>query len=413
MQQTTPETGRGLLSGYRVLDLTIMTAGPVGTMLLGDLGADVIKVEEIRKGDLSRGMGTVFVNGESSQFMSENRNKRSLRVDLKRPEGRDLVLRLAERCDVVTENFRPGTVDRLGVGYEDVRRVRPDIVYASVSAFGQSGPYAHLPANDPVIQAVSGLMAMTGEPDGPAMRIGNPYPDFGGAALLAFAVTAALLHRERTGEGQKLDLSLLEGAVFSTIPRDGETLITGKPPARLGSASPVFTPYQSFDGADGQAFFLSCFNEKFWHALCDVLGRPEWLTDPRFATNRARCENRGELIPRLAAIFATRPAVEWVHTLGRRGVPAGLVQDLNQALREDPQLAYLGVLVEQDHPRAGRIETLATPVRFEKTPSAYRRPPPVLGEHTEEILRETGLDDAAIARLTEAGIVAGTTAVED
>ncbi|MBV8520590.1 MAG: CoA transferase [Acetobacteraceae bacterium] len=402
-------TGNGQrlpLSGYRILDFTIMTAGPVATMLLGDLGADVIKVEELEKGDHSRNIGTVFVGRESAQFMSENRNKRSIRVDLKRKEGRDLLLRLVQDCDIVTENFRPGTLERLGFGYEDVRRVKPDIIYASCSAFGQTGPYAHLPANDPVIQAISGLMAMTGEAGGPPMRIGNPYPDFGGAALLAFAVTTALLHRERTGEGQYVDLSLLEGAVFATIPRDGETLRTGTPPARLGSASGVFTPYQSFTGSDGQPFFVACFTEKFWQSLCDAIERPEWKSDPRFANNPARCANRPVLISLLAGIFASQPATYWLDQLGQRNVPAGKIQNLHQALREDPQLVHLGMVVAQEHPRAGRVETLATPIRFHATPSAYRLPPPVLGEHTAEILGDFGLSGEEIASLAESRIVA-------
>lgn len=394
------------LSGYRILDLTIMTAGPVGTMLLGDLGADVIKVEEIEKGDHSRGMGTVFVNGESVQFMAENRNKRSIRVDLKHPEGRKVFLTLARRCDVITENFRPGTLERLGVGYDDVRKVKPDIIFASVSAFGQTGPYAHLPANDPVIQALSGLMAMTGEPDGPPMRIGNPYPDFGGAALLAFAVTTALLHRERTGEGQSIDVSLLEGAVFSSIPRDGETLVTGKAPKRLGSASPVFTPYQVFSGGDGEEFFLSCFTEKFWSSLCKVIERPEWVNDPRFADNRARCKNRGILIPQLEKIFRERSVDDWLARLEKHNVPAGKVQDLHQALREDKQLAHAGVLIKQDHPKAGKIETLATPIRFHATPPRYDLPPPMFGQHTLEVMREFGIPAGEVEALLACRVIA-------
>ena len=223
------------LSGYTILDLSVMTAGPVGTMLLGDLGADVIKVEEPARGDLARDLGNQFVNGESVQFMSQNRNKRSLRLDLKSPAGKAVFLRMAKTADVIVENFRPGTVDRLGIGYEAVRAVNPQIIYASASAFGQSGPYAAWPANDPIVQAVAGLMAMTGEADGLPVRLGAPLPDFGAAAMMALGITTALLHRERTGVGQRIDTSLLAAALFSTIPRDGETVRSGKAPSRLGS----------------------------------------------------------------------------------------------------------------------------------------------------------------------------------
>jgi crotonobetainyl-CoA:carnitine CoA-transferase CaiB-like acyl-CoA transferase len=395
------------LSGIRILDLTVMTAGPVGTMLLADMGADVIKVEEIGLGDLSRNLGTVFVGGESAQFLSQNRNKRSLRLDLKHPRGREVFLRLAARCDVVTENFRPGTLDRLGVGYEAVRQVRPDIIFASVSAFGQDGPYAHLPANDPIVQALSGLMAMTGEADGPPARIGNPYPDFGGAMLLGFGVVLALLHRMRTGQGQRISSSLLDGAVFSSIPRDGETLITGAAPPRLGSAHPTFVPYQSFRAQDGGWFFLACFTEKFWRSLCAAIGDPSLTDDPRFACNRDRCANRDVLIPRLEAHFASAPLAVWLDRLARHQVPAAPIQDLHQALRDDPQLKHNGTLVVQEHPTAGRIETLAAPIRMATTPPAYRRPPPRLGEHSEEVLHEFGFTADEIAELIELGVVRG------
>lgn len=394
------------LDGIRILELSIMTAGPVGTMMLADLGADVIKVEEINRGDYSRNLGAVFRNGECTQFLAQNRNKRSLRLDLKNAAGRDLFLRMARQADVVTENFRPGTVDKLGVGYEAVKAINPRIVYASVSAFGQTGPYAHLPANEPVVQALSGLMAMTGEPERPA-RIGNPYPDFGGAALMAFGICAALLRRERTGEGGKVELSLLEGALFSVIPRDGETFVTGKGPARMGTAHPVFVPYQNFKGIDGGAFFLSCFTDGFWRSLCEAVGRPEWVLDERFKDNPSRCANRDQLIPELEAIFASRPVAHWIKVLGEKNVPAAPVQDLNTALRDDPQVKHLGMVVEQDHPRVGKLETLRTPVNFVGTPHGFRRPPPVFGQHSEEILREFGVSDSEIADLIAGGIVAG------
>jgi len=230
------------LSGYRILDLSVMTAGPVGTVLLGDLGADVIKVEEPNQGDLARNLGNQFVSGESVQFLSQNRNKRSIRLDLKSASGRDVFLRMVEQADVVVENFRPGTVDRLGIGYDVVKERNPRIIYASVSAFGQSGPYAGWPANDPIVQAVAGLMDMTGEPGGNPVRVGAPLPDFGAAAMLAFGVVSALLHRERHGVGQKIDTSLLSAALLSTIPRDGETLRSGKSPKTPGQRSPDHGP---------------------------------------------------------------------------------------------------------------------------------------------------------------------------
>ncbi|MDP4026162.1 CoA transferase [Methylobacterium sp. NEAU 140] len=395
------------LSGYRILDLTVMTAGPVGTMMMGDLGADVIKVEEIRDGELSRNMGTVFAAGESSMFLSQNRNKRSIRLDLKQPAGRDAFLEMARSVDVVTENFRPGTVDRLGIGYEAVRAVNPDIVYASVSAFGQTGPYAHLPANDPVVQALSGVMAMTGEADGAPVRIGTPYPDFGAAALLAFSVSAALLHRERTGEGQRIEMSLLAGTIFSSIPRDGETLRTGAAPPRLGSAHPTFVPYRNYRGGDGAFFFLACFTEKFWGALCRCVDRPDLAIDERFASNVARCANRTALDTELEAIFASRPTSEWLEMLGKANVPAAPIQDLHQTLRHDPQVRHNGMVVELEHPTAGPVEMLALPVDFRGTPAQYRRAAPRLGEHTEEILAEFGFDRGRIEGLRRDGVVAG------
>jgi crotonobetainyl-CoA:carnitine CoA-transferase CaiB-like acyl-CoA transferase len=395
------------LSGMRILDLTVMTAGPVGTMMLGDLGADVIKIEELQGGELSRSMGTMYVGVESANFLSQNRNKRSVRLDLKKPEGREAFLRMAAQADVVTENFRPGTLDRLGIGYEALRKVNPRIIFASISAFGQSGPYAHLPANDPIVQALSGLMHMTGDADGDPVRVGHPYPDFGAAALLAFGVCAALLHRERTGQGQSLDLSLLNGTIFSSIPRDGETLRSGKAPPRLGSGHPAFVPYRNYKGSDGAPFFLACFNEKFWGSVCDAVERPDLMTDARTVNNVARCNNREFVDEQLEAIFATRTTDEWLERLARFNVPSARVQDLNHALRSDPQVRHNKTIVEVEHPTAGTVETLALPVNFHATPAEYRKPPPRLGEHSVEVLREFGFSSDEVDALLASQAVAG------
>lgn len=395
------------LSGYTILDLSVMTAGPVSTMLLGDLGADVIKVEEPKRGDLARDLGNQFVNGESVQFLSQNRNKRSLRLDLKSASGRAVFLRLAKNADVILENFRPGTVDRLGIGYDAVRAINPKIIYASGSAFGQSGPYAGWPANDPIVQAVAGLMDMTGEPGGLPVRVGAPLPDFGAAAMLAFGVTTALLHRERTGEGQKLDTSLLAASLFSTIPRDGETIRSGKSPARLGSGHPTMVPYRNYEGADGAYFFAACFTDKFWNNLCNALGRAELATDERFANNTLRTANRHQLDGILEDEFAKHPAAYWVKTLSDADVPCALVQDYHTALTIDPQIKHIGSVIHMSHPVAGEMTNLANPVNLHGTPAEMRRPPPVLGEHSLEVLAQHGFSDSEVAELMATGVVRG------
>ena len=395
------------LSGYTILDLSVMTAGPVGTMLLGDMGADVIKIEEPARGDLARDLGNQFVNGESVQFMSQNRNKRSLRLDLKTPAGKAVFLRMAKTADVIVENFRPGTVDRLGIGYEAVRLVNPKIIYASASAFGQTGPYAAWPANDPIVQAVAGLMDMTGEAGGLPVRLGAPLPDFGAAAMMALGVTTALLHRERTGVGQRIDTSLLAAALFSTIPRDGETIRSGKAPSRLGSGHPTMVPYRNYEGSDGKYFFAACFTEKFWTNLCRVLGRTDLLDDDRFVNNTQRTVNRHLLDAILEDAFVKQPAAYWVKTLSEADVPCAAVQDFHTALTTDPQIKHTGAVLHLDHPVAGPMTNLANPLNLYATPVTIRRPPPVLGQHSEEVLRDHGFSAGEIDELMSKGVVKG------
>lgn len=395
------------LEGITILDLTVMTAGPVGTMLLGDLGADIIKVEECGQGDLARNLGTQFVNGESVQFLSQNRNKRSIRLDLKSAQGREVFLRLARSAEVVVENFRPGTVERLGIDYEVVRALNPRVIYASVSAFGQTGPYAAWPANDPIVQAVTGLMDMTGEAGGRPVRLGAPLPDFGAAAMLAFGISAALLHRERHGEGQRIETSLLAASLFATIPRDGEAIRSGQAPGRLGSGHPTMVPYRNYQGADGRYFFTAAFTDKFWNNLCRALERPDLPRDPRFADNSARTANREALDQLLEQTFAAQPAAHWVAQLAAADVPCALVQDYHTALTEDPQVRHIGSVLHLEHPVAGAMTTLANPLNFHATPAEVRRPPPVLGQHSEEILAQHGYAPQEIARLLQDGVVRG------
>jgi crotonobetainyl-CoA:carnitine CoA-transferase CaiB-like acyl-CoA transferase len=384
-----------------------MAAGPIGTMMLGDLGADVIKIEQIKDGDVARHVGKTYIGKENAIFIAQNRNKRSIRLDLKKPSGRDAFLRMAKTADVITENFRPGTLDRLGVGYDEIKKINPNIIFASVSAFGPTGPYVHLPANDPIVQALSGIMAMTGDADGGPVRIGPPLPDFGAAVFLAMGVCAALLHRERTGQGQRLDLSLLSAAIWSTIPRDAETLRHGEAPERLGSGHPTFTPYGNYAGSDGALFFVSCFNEKFWQTLCDAIERQDLKTDPRTSTNIVRTKNRDFVNGELNAIFKKRTTAEWMKRFAECDVPAAPVQDLYQALRLDPQIAHNKTIIEQTHPTAGKVEVQALPVRFHGTPAQYRRAAPQFGEHSVEVLREFGFDQNQIDSLIKDKAVAG------
>jgi crotonobetainyl-CoA:carnitine CoA-transferase CaiB-like acyl-CoA transferase len=401
-------TARRPLDGITILDLTVMTAGPVGTMLLGDMGADVIKVEEPEQGDLARGLGTLFVEGESVQFLSQNRNKRSVRLDLKSQAGRDVFLRLARTADVVVENFRPGTVDRLGIGYEAVKAQNPRVIYASVSAFGQTGPYAGWPANDPIVQAVTGIMDMTGEAEGRPVRVGAPLPDFGAAAMLAFGISAALLHRERHGEGQRIDTSLLGATLFATIPRDGEAVRSGHAPERLGSGHPTMVPYRNYKGSDGGYFFAAAFTPKFWQNLCRALERPDLPADPRFADNRARTDNRDALDAILEQTFAAQPARYWVDRLSACDVPCALVQDYHAALTEDPQVLHNRTVLHFDHPVAGAMTNIANPVNFHGSPAQVRRPPPVLGQHSREVLLEKGFTPEETEQLLRDGTVRDT-----
>lgn len=393
------------LAGVRILDLTRVLAGPYCTMLLGDLGADVVKVEAPGTGDETRSWGPPFQGGESTYFLAINRNKRSVALDLKHEEGRAAVRRLAAWADVLVENFRPGVAERLGLGAATLTAAHPGLVYCSISAFGQQGPGRDRPGYDLVIQAESGLMSITGEPDGPPAKVGIAVADILSGMNAAYAIVAALYARPaRGGRGGVIDASLYDSllAFLSTLVTSYTA--TGRPPGRWGSAHPQIVPYQGFAAADGH-LVVCVTNDKFWRLFCECVGRPELADDPRFATNADRVANRDLLIPQLADAFAARTVGEWLERLGRVGIPVGPIRTLDAALA-DPVVAARGMLVAVEHPTAGPVRMAGIPWHGDAAPGAIRRPPPRLGEHTDEVLAEVGYDRAAVARLRALGVVA-------
>ncbi len=393
----------GPLAGVRVLDLSRVLTGPYCTMMLADLGAEVIKIEAPGSGDDTRAWGPPFVDGESAYFLSVNRNKKSLTLNLKHPEGLAIARRLAERSDVAVENFRPGTADRLGLGYEALRAINPAIVYCAVSGFGQDGPYREKPGYDVILQGMGGLMGITGEPDGPPMRVGVAVADIGAGMFAAYAIVAALYERERTGQGQYIDVSMLDCQVAWMTYMAGYYFATGEPPARMGAAHPTIVPYQAFKAQDGY-FNVAVGNDAMWLRFCPAIGHPELAGDPRYRTNADRVRHRDELVPFLAEVFAARPAREWIAALEAAGVPAGPIYDLRQVF-EDPQVNHRGMRVTLEHARAGPISVTGVPVKFSRTPGAVTSPPPLLGQHTEAILAELGYDGEHIRKLRAEGAI--------
>jgi formyl-CoA transferase len=402
---TTKQSGLPL-AGVRVVDLTRVMVGPYCTMMLGDLGADVIKVEIPGRGDDTRHWGPPFVESETVYYLSVNRNKRSIALDLKQEPAREALWRLIAEADVLVENFSPGTAERLGFGYEAVKALRPDIVYASISGFGQSGPDYQRTAYDLIVQGTSGMMSITGHPGGPPTRLGVPIADIGGGMFAAYAIVAALFDRERTGEGSYVDVSMLGGQVALLTYQAGLYLTTGAVPSQLGNAHPMIAPYDTFRTADGYVN-IAVGNDSLWQRFCAALGLDTLLADERYATNAGRSTNRAALYaviePRLAEL--TTDAV--VRCLDTAGVPCGPIRDVAQAM-DDGQTRAQGLVIDVEHPTLGRLEVSGAPYHFDGKPVRARQAPPLLGQQTAEILAEVGYTPEEIDILIASGAAEAT-----
>jgi formyl-CoA transferase len=388
------------LSGLRILDLSRVLAGPYCTMILGDLGADVIKVEP-PEGDETRGWGPPLLGGESAYYLCVNRNKRGMILDLKNPDGQKVVRELASRSDVLVENFRPGTLERFGLDPAALRGENPGLVTCSISGFGQTGPRRDQPGYDFMIQAMGGVMSFTGEPGGQPIKVGVAVTDVIAGLYAVIAIQGALAQRQKTSQGQQLDISLFDTQLAWLVNVGSNYLVSGESPKRYGNAHANIVPYQSFSARDGY-FCLTVGNDRQFIKLCELMGHPEWSNDPRFSGNRERVENRDTLIPLLQGVFQERPAAEWLGMLEGAGIPCGPILTLDRVFAE-PQVAAREMLIRMEHPVTGRIPMVASPLKMDATPVRYRLSPPRAGEHTREVLHEVlGYSDRECRHLLEA-----------
>jgi len=392
------------LENVLVLDLSRILAGPYCTMMLGDLGAEVIKVERPGHGDDTRTWGPPFAGGESAYYLSVNRNKRSMTLNLAHPEGRRIGRELARRADVLVENFSPGVVEKLGMGYEDLSRINPRLVYCSITGYGPDGPYRDRTGYDMVVSAVGGLMGITGEEEGGPVKVGVAITDVTTGILAQGAIVTALYQREKTGLGQKIDLSLLETQVASLANIASNYLVAGKEARRWGTAHESIVPYQAFR-AKNDYITVAAANDKLWLRLCKVLGRPDLAENPDYGTNALRVKHRKELVSTLAGEFAKRTREEWMADLVAEGIPCGPINSMETLFR-DPQVLHRRMLETVDHPTIGELKLAGIPVKYSAAQPAIRRHPPLLGEHTAEILGELlDCDEAELDRLRNEKVV--------
>jgi crotonobetainyl-CoA:carnitine CoA-transferase CaiB-like acyl-CoA transferase len=386
------------LDGLLVLDFTRVLSGPYCTMLLADMGARVIKIEQPGRGDDTRAWGPPFIGDQSAYFLSINRNKESLTLDLKQSSARGVLDRLLDRADVLVENFRPGTMDRLGLGYAAVTATRPRLIYCAISGFGQSGPRRDQPGYDAVVQAEGGLMSITGDADGPPFRLGVAIADIVSGMFAAQGIAMALLARERTGRGQLVDVGMLDSTTALLTYQAAIYFATGQSPQRMGNMHPTIVPYETFAARDGE-FVLAVGNDDLWRRMCRIVGLDELANDDRFATNRARVQHADVLRSRLTERFRTRTRREWIAALTEGGIPCGSVRDVAEVLN-DPHLAARSMVEVVEHVTLGAVRVLGVPVKLSDTPGAVRTAPPTLGQHTDQILRvDLGMSDAEITTL--------------
>ncbi|MDQ2962208.1 MAG: CoA transferase [Pseudomonadota bacterium] len=393
----------GPLAGMRVLELAQIMAGPTCGLMLADMGADVVKVEKLPGGDDARGYREPRVNGVSAPFLIMNRNKRGMALDLKRPRGREILLRLVETADVLTENYRRGTLEKFGLGYDVLSQVNPGLIYCAVSGYGRDGPLGDKGGFDLIAQGFAGLMSITGEPGRAPVKTGNPVADINAGILAVGGVVAAYVHKLKTGKGQFVDTSLMEAALQQTFWHSAMYFATGESPGPTGSAHLLTAPYQAFRARDGW-INIGGANQANWERIAAVLGHPEWCSDPRFEANSARMRNVDALVELMDAVLVTRTKAEWIVAFDTAGVPVGPVHSLGEALTH-PQTLARDMIVELVHPEAGQTRALGCPIHFSATPTRIDRAAPVLGEHTREVLRECGYTEKEIESFIAEGVV--------